>query len=486
LGKRGNEIVILRALCYDEENPGRESAERREGEHVGLNLEMTQKQELSLTPQLLQSMEILQMNTCDLRSFLMRELQENPVLEAEQTSPPYEDAALLTRKIEWLESQPERRQGPATEGEDPVMEFASRLSSPLWEDTLEAHLSLQLPSLGLSASEEGCARFLIRCVDKRGYLDEDPEETAKRLGVPAETVMRIQSQLRKLDPPGICARNLPECLAAQLDAFPDRGTALAIAERHLEDLSRGRYASIAKSLGVSTERVLRACDAIRALDPCPGAAFSPGEPPAFIIPDVLLTPSGDDFDVRLNDKILPDLSINTYYSSLLKNSDSDEVRSYLAERFQRARWLMFSLEQRRGTLLSCAHAIVDLQKNFFRSNGTSPAPMSLADVAQRVGIHPSTVSRAIRDKYLQFGGNVCLMKSLFSRGLGGGSDDRSSAGHVQTDIRRLIEEEDKTHPLSDQQICDLLIKKGFSVSRRTIAKYRGELGIPGTAVRRVR
>lgn len=453
---------------------------------MGLNLEMTQKQDLALTPLLIQSMEILQMNTCDLRSFLLRELQENPVLEAEQTSPPYEDAALLTRKLEWLESQPERRQDSAAEEEDPVMEFASRLSSPQWEDTLEAHLSLQFPSLRLDAAEEGCARFLIRCVDDHGYLDEDPEETARRLGVPTETVTRVLSLLRTLDPPGICARGLTDCLAAQLDAFPDRETALAIAEHHLEDLSRGRYACIAKILGVSTERVMRACEAIRSLDPCPGAAFSPGEPPAYIIPDILVTPSGDGFDVRLSDRILPELTFSKYYSSLLKNSDSDEVRSYLAERFQRARWLLFSLEQRRGTLLSCARSIVELQEDFFRKKSVSPAPMSLADVADRVGMHPSTVSRAIRDKYLQFGGNVCLLKNFFSRGIGGDGDERSSAGLVQADIRRLIEEEDKSHPLSDQQICDLLAKKGSSVSRRTIAKYRGELGIPGTAVRRVR
>ncbi len=168
--------------------------------------------------------------------------------------------------------------------------------------------------------------------------------------------------------------------AAQLKNAPDRETALAVVANHLEDLAHGRYAVIAKSLGVSVDRVRRACDEIRKLDPCPGAAFSQEVPPATVVPDVVVTRTEDGFDFALNDRMLPELSVSAYYSSLLKSSDSEDVRSYLTERFQRARWLMSCLEQRRGTLLACAREIVRLQDDYFPA-GAYLAPMGLSDVA---------------------------------------------------------------------------------------------------------
>jgi RNA polymerase sigma-54 factor len=340
--------------------------------------------------------------------------------------------------------------------------------------------------LGVCAEEEHCARYLIQCVDDRGFLDEDERETAKLLGVSEELVLRVLTLLRTLDPPGICARDLPGCLAAQLGDAPDRETALAVVASHLEDLAHGRYAVIAKSLGVSVDRVRRACDEIRKLDPCPGAAFSQEAPPATVVPDVLVNRTEDGFDVTLNDRMLPELSVSAYYSSLLKSSDSDDVRSYLTERFQRARWLMSCLEQRRGTLLACAREIVRLQDDYFTGRRAYLAPMGLSDVAARLEMHPSTVSRAIRGKYLQFGGTVSSMKSLFSRGVGAGEGERSSSDEARAAIRRFVDGEDKRHPLSDQRLCELLAREGMELSRRTVAKYRGEFGIPGTAARRER
>lgn len=451
---------------------------------VELELELTQRQELSLSPQLLEAIEILQMNTYELRGYILREMQENPVLEMEQTSPPYEDAALLLRKLEWLGSLPERRADAVARDDDPLMDLASRISSPLWEDTLEAHLTLQLPALGLDAEEERCARYLIQCVDDRGFLNEDERETARLLGVSEELVSRVLALLRTLDPPGICARDLPSCLAAQLQDAPDRETALAIVADHLEDLAHGRYAVIAKSLGLSADRVRRACDEIRKLDPCPGAAFSQDPPPAAVVPDVLVTRTEDGLEVALNDRALPELRVSAYYGSLLKSSDSEDVRRYLAERFQRARWLMGCLEQRRGTLLACTREIVKLQADYFSGRRAHLAPMGLSDVAARLGLHPSTVSRAIRGKYLQFGGTVSSMKSLFSRGVGAGEGGRSSSDAARAAIRRLVDGEDKRRPLSDRRLGELLAQEGMELSRRTVAKYRSELGIPGTAARR--
>jgi RNA polymerase sigma-54 factor len=451
-----------------------------------LELKTAQRQELSLSPQLLQAMEILRMNASDLCSFIQTELQENPVLEAELNSAPYEDAALLHRKLEWLNSQPGRRQSSVIAGDDPAMDLADRLSVPQWEESLEAHLVLQLQSLGLNPSEEHCARFLIRCVDKRGYLNEDAAHVARLLGLDTHTVIRVLSLLRTLDPPGICAADLKGCLAAQLRDCPDGELALSIVDAHLEDLARGRYAAIAKSLGAATDRVLKACERIRSLDPCPGSAFTSGEAPVYIIPDILIHRTEDGFDVRLNGSILPELGISGYYSSLLKDNDSEELRCYLSERFQRARWLIASVEKRHRTLLACAKAVVKLQREYFLRNTEHLKPMALADVAALVDMHPSTVSRALRDKYLQYDGGVCAVKDLFTRVVGGSGDGCSSSDRARLSIRRLIEGEDKARPYSDSRICELLAKDGVEISRRTVAKYREEMGVPGTAVRRER
>jgi len=452
---------------------------------MGLELELKQKQELALSPQLLEAMQILQMNTCDLRSFLLRELQENPVLEADHISPPHEDAEHLVQRLQWLESQPHRRHETNAANDDPVMDFASRISAPQWEDSLEAHLILQLSSLHLSEEEERCARFLIHCVNDRGYLSEAPEELSQQLGLDTKMISGVIGRLRKLDPPGICAKDLSGCLEMQLKKNPDCETELAIIRSHLDDMAHGRYGLIAKSLGVSVERVNRACELIRTLDPAPGSAFSRGAATVYTVPDVIAVQVGDGFDVRLNDRILPDLSISDYYRGLMKNSDSEEVRDYLLNRFQRARWLISSVEQRRTTLLSCARVIVELQSLYFRGECSHLQAMSLADVAEKLGIHPSTVSRAIRDKYIQCGARICAFKSLFTRSINGTAGS-ASADHARVWIRRLIEEEDKQHPLSDQKLCDLLEQKGVHLSRRTVAKYREEMQIPGTLVRKKR
>ncbi|MDO4749442.1 MAG: RNA polymerase factor sigma-54 [Eubacteriales bacterium] len=451
---------------------------------MGLKLELNQKQELTLSPQLLEAMQVLQMNTCDLQGFLLHELQENPVLEAERISPPSEDAEQLVRRLQWLDNQPRRRHETVSSADDPVMDFASRISAPQWEDSLEAHLILQLPPLQLDEEEERCARFLIHCVDDRGYLCDSPEELSLQLDLDVEMISRIIDRLRKLDPPGICAKDLAGCLEAQLSGRPNCEVELSIIRSHLDDMAHGRYGLIAKSLGVPLERINRACGVIRTLDPSPGSIFSGGAATVYTIPDVIAVQTEEGFDVRLNDRMLPDLSISDYYKNLMKSSDSAEVREYLLNRFQRARWLISSVEQRRTTLLSCARAIVEIQNRYFLGETDHLEPMSLADVAEKLDIHPSTVSRAIRDKYLQCGARICAFKSLFTRSLNGTSG--TSTDRARVGIRRLIDAEDKQHPLSDQKLCDLLAAEGVHLSRRTIAKYREEMNIPGTLVRRQR
>ena len=397
------EIVIFYRLCYDVSV----SVSMRKGGMltVELELELTQRQELSLSPQLLEAIEILQMNTYELRGYILREMQENPVLEMEQTSPPYEDAALLLRKLEWLGSLPERRADAVARDDDPLMDLASRISSPLWEDTLEAHLTLQLPALGLDAEEERCARYLIQCVDDRGFLNEDERETARLLGVSEELVSRVLALLRTLDPPGICARDLPSCLAAQLQDAPDRETALAIVADHLEDLAHGATRDRQKPWPLRQPRQA-GCDESESSTPAGRRLFAGSSARRVVrcFGHRTRTLGG-----ALNDRA-SELRVSAYSAPLKKQRHRGCPRYLRAVPAGRCSWL---LEQRRGTLLACTRNR-EAAGDYFPAGGAS-SPMGSPTWAARLGL-PPPVSRAIRGKYLQFANRELHEKAVSREG----------------------------------------------------------------------
>ncbi len=448
---------------------------------MDMELDLRQKQELRLTPMLLQAMEILQMNVTDLRAFLSEELQENPVLEGELGSGETDlDAQELARRLDWINGQSVRRAAPLDD--DSVVSAAELLAAPSWEETLEAHLLMQLDSLELTPQERLCARYLVRCVDGRGYLTEPPESFAARFSLSGEQAGQLLEKLRTLDPPGICAAGLRECLLAQLRGKPDAELAAAIVEKHLEDVAARRLGAVARALGVSAKRVERAVALIRALDPTPGAGFPAETAPQYIIPDILVERAADGFSVSLNDGFLPELSISSYYAALQRENAGGEAQEYLTERLQRARWIINGVRQRQDTLLRCAKTIVALQDGYFRGAEASLRPMAMNDVAAAIGTHPSTVSRAVKDKFLQCDRGVFPLRALFVRGVSG--EDGASADLARNRIAALVAAEESSSPLSDQKLCEALQREGVEISRRTVAKYREELRIPGSSQRR--
>ena len=419
-----------------------------------IELKTELRQELKLTPQLLQSMEVLQMTSQELLEYLGRAVEENPLLD--QSDPPEAAFEALRTQASWMDAGGGSQATFTHDGE--VLETGGADSGL---EGLPAFLRDQLQRLRLSRPLQALCEYLAELVDEDGYLDQALET------------------LQSLDPPGVGARSLSECLLLQLSR---RGgadpAAMDIAARFLPELGRKHYAAIAQKLGVDVETVRRAEQAIAALEPHPGRAFQLAAPTVYVRPDVFVAAPEGEWKVLLNEYYLPRVSINDYYLRLLKESGEKETRDYLRQKLQQAKWLLDSLERRGGTLRRCAEAVLEAQKPFFTGETASLAPMTLSALAESLALHPSTVSRAIRGKYLQCRQGTYPLRYFFSLPVSGGVSRQAAK---QT-LLALIREEDR--PLSDQQLQARLAARGIQVARRTVTKYRLELGVGSSAARR--
>ena len=451
-----------------------------------MELSMTQKQTQTLSPQMMQSMEVLQMGSQELLEYIEEAVQENPVLEREETYDRRDESADLRRWLEWLEStDPQNRyyhQQDSEDENDPIRNYGTVEDR---EENLYYYVLSQLRVLELDPQVMTCAEFLVESLNQNGWLDEPLSAIARSLGRPEEELEEALSVVQSLEPAGVGARDLSECLRLQLvRRSPVDQLAVEIAEHHLDALSKSRYGLIARELNAGQEQVRRSCDLIRSLNPRPGTGFAARENLTYINPDIIVVSFPDHFELLTNDYYFPTLNISGYYSRLLKESDEAEVKDYLTGKVRQAKWMVRAIEQRRSTLMACAQCILELQEAFFRKGPGHLVPMSLADVASRIGVHESTVSRAARDKYIQCSMGVYPLSYFFSRSLGGEGADAASPDAAKALLKKLIGEEDKRRPLSDQKLCQLMEDRGCTLSRRTVAKYRDELHIPSTTGRK--
>ena len=433
-------------------------------------------------------MEFLQMGTLELREYLQNQLQENPVLEMDEhiTSPSSQrdrDRDQLLQKIEWLHSTDIQNSWYNREDARDLTELIPGANPN--EESLYDHLCAQIHFKNLPPSIAVAVECVLQSLDFAGRLDEPPEELASRAGVSVSVAQEAVRLVQSLEPAGVAARDLSECLSLQLIRRGENGLALTIARHYLEDMGQDHYNLIAQRTGADREAVRAACRLIRSLNPRPGAAFAPRENPGYIIPDIAVVAVEGGFEAVLNDSYMPALRVSAYYNQLMESTGDAEVRDYLTSKVRQAKWVVQSLEQRRATLLSCTHCIVSRQEGFFRRGPGHLRPLSLADVAAELDIHESTVSRAVREKYLQCAYGVFPLKYFFSRALtvAAGESDVSSE-RAKSALRALIDREDRKKPLSDQKLSELLAAQGMRLSRRTVAKYRDELGIPSTARRK--
>lgn len=458
-----------------------------------MELSMSMKQTQTLSPQMMQSMEILQMGSQELLEYIQDQVQENPVLEMEEKYGKGDDTAVLQRKLEWLESTDAQnryyhQQDTEDDEKDPISNYGTVDER---EENLYLYVLSQLEVMDLEPELLPVGRFLVESLNQNGWLDESVEDLAEELGKPVEEVEKALAAVQSLEPAGVGARNLSECLVLQLQRrHEDSELAIRIARDYLDPLSKSRYGLIAKSLGVCQEEVRTACDLIRTLNPRPGGGFAARENLVYINPDLFVVNFPDHFELLTNDYFFPDLNISGYYCRMLKSTEDNEVKDYLMGKVRQAKWVVHSIEQRRSTLLRCAECILELQEEFFRRGPGHLKPMCLADIAQKVGVHESTVSRTVRDKYLQCASGVYPLSYFFSRSLGapaarpGTEENTSSPDFAKALLKKLIGGEDKHKPLSDQKLCERMAREGCELSRRTVVKYRDELGIPSTTGRK--
>jgi len=431
------------------------------------------RQELKMTPQILQSMEILQMNSDELLEYLNKVRQENPLIEHEDSVELQKQFDQLRQKVSWLDAGP-RSISSGNIPEHGTLDKETESLSAFLHDQLERkHLSSRLLAL---------CKYMTDLLDDNGWLAQDDLDNLRTLKVPEDMITQALGQIQSLDPAGVGARNLSECLVLQLRRRKDIPPGAEIIVGHfLTELGRGHYRSIAKQTRLSLEEIHAAEQVISGLDPHPGRAFLTEDAAVYVRPDIFVIELDGELRIEMNEYYLPRISISDYYSRMLKQSEETETKEYLQQKMQQAKWLMSGLERRGSTLRACAEAILDTQRDFFSEKSAELAPMSLASVAQAISVHPSTVSRAMRGKYLQCKQGTYPLRYFFNRQL---SEDGPSQQAIRHKILLLIRDESPSAPLSDQQLCERLAQEGVKIARRTIAKYREQLGIPSSTVRK--
>jgi RNA polymerase sigma-54 factor len=327
---------------------------------------------------------------------------------------------------------------------------------------------------------------LIHNIDERGYLDLDAVHVCKRFRISEELFEECLGVIQAMDPAGVGARSLAECLEIQLKRKDSPNPlAIEIIRHHLEDVAEGRWRKMAQALGAEISEVQAAVDEIKACNPRPGGGYG-SAPTRYVYPDVFVEKVNDEYVILLNENDLPHLTVNAHYQRLIRQREQmgEDVAQYLKHWVQSALWLIKGIEQRRDTVYRVAEAIVAKQRDFFDKGVDYLKPLTLRQIAEEVGLHESTVSRATQHKYMQTPRGLFPFRFFFPSGLATVSGDDLSQKTVKKKIERLISEEDKRNPLSDQKIADMLGEEGIRISRRTVAKYRDELGIAPSGKRK--
>jgi len=453
-------------------------------------MELIQSQVQHLSQQQLQSVELLQMSAQELESCLRELAQENPLVDLEDPPSPEPERPReddLLRRLRWLDDNDRQNHYYQHIDDDELDPLSRAGSSGGLEETLQRFVSRQLDRMRIGEDIKRTVLYLTACLDENGYFRLSLEELSAQSGLPLPHLKQALELLRTLEPAGVGAEDLSQCLELQLLRIGQTGPVLAIVREHLEALARRHYRSIAAKLSITTEDVLAAEAVIRELEPRPGAVFQPPEHIHYIQPDIFVSEEDGFFRVHTRTKERPPFRINSYYRTLLSQSEDREVQKYLSGKLRQAESVLWAISQRESTLQRCAQAIVDRQQGFFRSGPQALVPLRMLDLAQELGLHESTVSRAVREKYLQCPRGIYPLSYFFSRSATAVPHAEGMGGTAaRALLRRLIEEEDKHHPLSDQKLCEEMSRQGCAISRRTAAKYREEMNIPGVSGRRLR
>ncbi|MEO6808127.1 MAG: RNA polymerase factor sigma-54 [Isosphaeraceae bacterium] len=456
---------------------------------------------LRMAPRMIQSMEILQLPLMALQERIDQELEENPVLELLEVTPELDSEETSTIETEVTPAEPEfegaddwdafaeaHRPSRAALSEeadrkhDAMQNMASRPRS-LLDD-----LTDQLSFLDCDPTVQALAEYIIYNLDDNGYLNMDLVEVVRDFGgdaLPGQ-VEEALALVQRLDPPGVGARNLRECLLLQLTAeTPFRDVLHTLISSHLDDIQQNRLPAIEKRSGIPLAMIKEGIEQLRRLNPRPGSAFAP-ENTQYVMPDLLVeADEHGQYQVRLQDDHTPQLSISRQYQKHLKNKATDPgTREYIQKKIQSARWLIESIEQRRNTLLKVATAIIEHQKDFLDKGPEFIEPLKMQQIADKVHVHVTTVSRAVDDKWVQTPRGIFALKRFFGGGTTTTDGEEVAWDTIKQKLLEIIDKEDKSNPLSDEEIVEELSKHGFPVARRTVTKYRKALRIPSSRQRK--
>ena len=450
-----------------------------------------------LAPQLRQGVKMLAMNLPELRAELYREMSENPVIEDIEATIEGETVSQQERESEKHERElvgdyTEDDDIPAstyTADADAVERRQKFFDSQTREESLEEHLLNQLESSDIAEEDLPLAEILIGELDDNGLFVGSIPDIVMVTGASEAKIRETLRRISELDPAGCGATTLRECLLAQLDKLdgsPYQEDVRELVDRHLEDVANGRIAAVERDLGISHERYADILEALRTLEPRPGRAYSrSGREIAYVNPEVHAVKVGGRWTARVDDRSLPDIRISPKYVKMLSDPSIDkETKDYIRGRIAAAESISEAVEKRQDTLSRIAQAIFDAQPGFFEEGIKGVKPLKMQEIAEKAGVHYTTVSRAVRDKYASTPHGTVELRKLFVHGVATEDGGQIAKDVVAERIRELVGKEDKAHPLSDEKLSQTLKGEGFSVARRTVAKYRGQLGIPGASERR--
>lgn len=448
-----------------------------------------------MTPSLLQKIELLTLNRLELSELLQQELSENPVLEETQERMELEDSksdkdsedqdSMEDFDYEYFFGEylsPSQKRSEY-EHPDDRPSFETFLSST---PSLSDHLNWQLNLLETAPEIHDIAYFIIGNINSDGYLTASVEEIAEELEVSEEQVEEALRVVQSLDPPGIASRDLQECLLYQIRAAGWTGSlAESLIQDCLSELQARRYREIAKQLHCDLDDISEALEVIRQFSPRPGQKYGSQEP-VYIQPDVYIRKSENGYEVAVADDGMPKLRLNRVYRALLReNNVSKDTKSFIKERMRSAIELLKSIDQRQQTIYRVCEVIVDRQKDFLDSGIMGLKPMLIKDVAEELEVHSSTISRVVSNKYAHTPQGIVELRKFFTVGVESANGENVSTVQVKEKIRRIIEEEDRKKPLSDQKIAKLLNRDGIQITRRTVAKYRDQMNIVGSRDRKM-
>jgi RNA polymerase sigma-54 factor len=423
---------------------------------------------LTMTQELSQAIALLQYSTQELSAFLENKAQDNPLIQIDSSVVPVNPLADRKRK----------RHATSTMTQNDWLEQIGENKKSLTE-----HVLSQIPINEVFKPLHQVFIHLIDCLDENGYISIENTELTKRYT--NEQLEACLQYLQAMEPAGIGARSLQECLLLQLKRMPiQHPLAMLLVEEHFQPFAEKKWKDLASKLQISLADIQSAFDILQTLDPRPGSKFT-HEQTSFIVPDVVVIWNGQDYTITIFDELLPKVSFNDSFYQKYVHTDDRQVARYIDTQFQNYHWLQKSLEQRKETLQRVALKIVEKQPDFFKKGPNNLKPMIMKEVAEELEIHESTVSRAVREKYVQTPFGIFELKSFFTSTIQTTNEESTSSTQVKNAISKLIETENKLKPLSDQEIVEVLKQnEGIVLSRRTVAKYRDQLGIASSSKRK--